>query len=157
MMSIATQGATAQDTTAIAARVAALLEQPYPITITYDEDGTVIARCPDLPGCMAAEDTLEDTLALLRDAKAAWFERALEDGMTIPAPAVELATYSETELPPAATAAEALAYSGKVLVRMPKGVHRDLVARADAEGVSLNTLIVAYLAHSLGGSASAAA
>lgn len=41
-------------------------------------------------------------------------------------------------------------YSGKVNLRMPKSLHRDLVHDAEQEGVSLNQLIVATLARSMG-------
>ena len=41
-------------------------------------------------------------------------------------------------------------YSGKVNVRMPKSLHRDLAHRAEQEGVSLNQLIVTALARSVG-------
>lgn len=45
---------------------------------------------------------------------------------------------------------EEFEYSGKVNLRMPKSLHRDLVHRAKQEGVSLNQLIVTYLARSVG-------
>ncbi len=51
---------------------------------------------------------------------------------------------AETELPPPRE------YSGKVNLRMPKSLHRDLVHRAQEEGVSLNQLIVTSLARSVG-------
>ena len=41
-------------------------------------------------------------------------------------------------------------YSGKVHLRMPRGLHRDLARRAEQEGVSLNQLIVTALARSVG-------
>lgn len=42
------------------------------------------------------------------------------------------------------------AYSGKVNLRMPKGLHRDLVRRAEEEGVSLNQFMVVALARAVG-------
>lgn len=41
-------------------------------------------------------------------------------------------------------------YSGKVNLRMPKSLHRDLARRAEREGVSLNQVIVTSLARSVG-------
>ncbi len=41
---------------------------------------------------------------------------------------------------------EEIEYNGKILVRVPKSLHKELVARAQAEGVSLNQLIVYKLA-----------
>ncbi len=40
--------------------------------------------------------------------------------------------------------------SGNVRVRMPRRLHKELAEQADREGVSLNTLIVTYLAHEAG-------
>lgn len=51
---------------------------------------------------------------------------------------------SETELP------SPREYSGKVNLRMPKSLHRDLAHRAQQEGVSLNQMIVTALARSVG-------
>lgn len=41
-------------------------------------------------------------------------------------------------------------YSGKVNLRMPRSLHRDLARRAQQEGVSLNQTIVTALARSVG-------
>lgn len=40
--------------------------------------------------------------------------------------------------------------SGKTLVRMPPTLHAQLIAKAAAEGVSLNQLMVALLAGGIG-------
>lgn len=44
----------------------------------------------------------------------------------------------------------ALGNSGNVRVRMPRKLHRELAEQAAREGVSLNTLIVTYLAREAG-------
>ncbi len=41
-------------------------------------------------------------------------------------------------------------YSGKVNLRMPKSLHRDLSRRAEEEGVSLNQFMVVALARAVG-------
>ena len=41
---------------------------------------------------------------------------------------------------------EEMRYNGKILVRVPKSLHKELVAKAQEEGVSLNQLIVYKLA-----------
>lgn len=41
------------------------------------------------------------------------------------------------------------AYSGKVNLRMPKSLHRDLARRAEEEGVSLNQFMVVALARAV--------
>jgi len=42
------------------------------------------------------------------------------------------------------------AYSGKVNLRMPRSLHRDLARRAEKEGVSLNQFMVVALARAVG-------
>jgi antitoxin HicB len=41
-------------------------------------------------------------------------------------------------------------YSGKVNLRMPRSLHRDLARRAEEEGVSLNQFMVVALARTVG-------
>ena len=45
--------------------------------------------------------------------------------------------------------------SGRLVVRLPKSVHRELADRAKVEGVSLNQLILTYVARGLGADAAA--
>ena len=40
--------------------------------------------------------------------------------------------------------------SGKFVARVPKSVHAQLTSRAKTEGVSLNTLVLAFIAQGLG-------
>ena len=42
------------------------------------------------------------------------------------------------------------AYSGKVNLRMPRSLHRDLARRAEEEGVSLNQFMVVALTRAVG-------
>ena len=44
------------------------------------------AHLPDLPGCIAAADTFEETKNLIEEAANFHVERMLEDGETIPEP-----------------------------------------------------------------------
>ena len=46
-------------------------------------------------------------------------------------------------LPPSDVVSE---FSGNIRLRLPKSLHADLSRRADAEGVSLNALMVSLLA-----------
>ncbi len=41
-------------------------------------------------------------------------------------------------------------YSGRILLRMPRSLHRDLADRSRLEGVSLNQFIVTALARAVG-------
>jgi len=41
-------------------------------------------------------------------------------------------------------------YSGKFIQRVPKSLHARLAARAKQEGISMNSLVITFLAESLG-------
>ena len=63
------------------------LSLPYKLEIIPDtEEGGYAARYPDLPGCITCGETLESVSRNAEDAKKAWLEAALEDGITINEP-----------------------------------------------------------------------
>ncbi len=107
------------------------LSRRYPITLYPAEEGGYVAEIEDLPGCLTQGETIEAAAAAIEDCRAAWIETALEDGQEIPLPRTD---------------AE---YSGKLLLRMPKSLHRHLASRARQDGVSLNTEVATLLATSL--------
>jgi antitoxin HicB len=113
----------------VEATVQDLLRRPYRKVITGDSEEGFLAMVPELPGCFTAGETEQEALELLHDAMAGWIESAIERGLPIPEPAGQ--------------------ESGKVLVRMPKSLHRRLLERAEQEGVSANQLAVAILARGL--------
>lgn len=55
------------------------------VILHREEDGGYWAEVPSLPGCISQGDTLEDTLANIKEAIQLWIEVALEDGDPIPA------------------------------------------------------------------------
>jgi predicted RNase H-like HicB family nuclease len=69
-------------------------------------DGNWGAFAPDLPGCVALGDTVEETMELMREAIDMHLEGMVEDGDAIPE-ATTLAGYIEVDIPvqtkPAAT------------------------------------------------------
>lgn len=106
----------------------------YPIQINFDEkDGDYLAVVPDLPGCSAFGDTPEEALREAETAIELWLEAARQIGKPIPEPSVESA------------------FSGKFNLRIPKSLHRALALRAQAEGVSLNQLVQAFLSMGVAG------
>ncbi len=115
----------------IAQRAAEIARRPYRKVVSGDADDGFLIEVPDLPGCVTAGETMEEAVGLLPDAMLLWIGTALEDGHTIPEPSA------------------ASEYSGKVLVRMPKTLHKRLIERAEAEGVSANQLAVSLLAQGL--------
>ncbi len=107
---------------------------PYPVEVVPGEDG-YFARVEDLPGCTAWADDLLKLWPAVEQSKQAWIEDALKSQRRVPKP-------KQIE--------RNLTYSGRVLVRMPKSLHGDLMRRARLEEVSLNHFIVTVLARAIG-------
>jgi len=111
------------------------MQLPYKVEIFPDEEGEgYTAVIPGLPGCMTASDDFSELEALIEDAKRVWIEAAIANGDPVPEPMPE----------------EEKEYSGKFLVRVPKSLHRQLSVRAEKEETSLNQMVVALLAESMG-------
>ncbi|MBQ9348781.1 MAG: type II toxin-antitoxin system HicB family antitoxin [Oscillibacter sp.] len=63
------------------------LSLPYRLEILPDrEEGGYTAWYPDLPGCVTCGETLERVAANAEDAKRAWLEAALREGLEIAEP-----------------------------------------------------------------------
>lgn len=108
------------------------LSLPYRIELIREGEKTWFARVPELPGCMTEGDTAEEAAKMIQEAMALWIELALDDGVPIPEPRpIEQ-------------------FSGKFVVRMPKSLHRDLVAASHDEGISLNQYVMSELARVAG-------
>ena len=97
--------------------------------LSSDEGGGFLVTVPDLPGCIADGETVEQAITEAHDAFEAWAMAEREDKGILPAPK---------------------AYSGQFVQRVPKSLHSRLATRAAAEGVSLNQLAATYLAAGLG-------
>lgn len=90
------------------------------------ESGFVVSY-PDLPGCITCGETVESAIANALDAKKAWIEAALEEGIEIPEPdSIE-------------------DYSGQFKLRIPKSLHRLLAEHSKREGISMNQYCVYLL------------
>jgi len=101
-----------------------------------DEGGGFLITFPDLPGCMSDGETEAKAVANGRDAFESWMSARVDSGNSIPAP-----SYRPEAIP---------TVSGRFVTRLPKSVHARLTERAKAEGVSLNSLVLAYIAEGLG-------
>ena len=63
------------------------MAMPYRMEIVEDKDeGGFVVSYPDLPGCITCGETVESAAANALDAKKAWMEAALEDGVEIHEP-----------------------------------------------------------------------
>ena len=50
------------------------------------DEGGFVVTFPDLPGCLSSGETKESAIANTMDAKKAWLEAAIEDGVEIAEP-----------------------------------------------------------------------
>lgn len=80
-----------------------------------------------LPGCITCGETIERAVENAADAKKAWLEAALEEGIEIHEPG------SLEE------------YSGQFKIRMPRSLHRDLAEHSKKEGISMNQYCIYLL------------
>ena len=94
---------------------------PYKMEIVEDkEEGGFVVSFPDLPGCITCGETVESAVANAMDAKKAWLEAALEEGIAIHEPdSID-------------------DYSGQFKLRIPKSLHRLLAEHSKKEGISMN-------------------
>ncbi len=105
--------------------------EDYPINITPlpdDEGSGFLVTFPDLPGCIADGETIEQAIKEAKDAFNAWTAAELADKGQLPMPKT---------------------YSGQFVQRIPKSLHQQLAQRASIEGVSLNQLATMYLSQGL--------
>jgi antitoxin HicB len=107
------------------------LSLAYSVTLDPDPEGGYVSHIKDLPGCFTQGETLEETMANIQEARELWIETAYEMGDLIPLPN------------------NTIEYSGKLLLRMPKSLHRDLAQQAELEAVSLNQYISSVLSRSV--------
>jgi antitoxin HicB len=99
----------------------------YHKRLYQDEEGDWIAEVDDLPGCIADGKTPDEAIENIGSAMASWISSRIAGGLDIPEPSI------------------AEHYSGKILVRMPRSLHRRLSLQAKDEGVSLNQYVVSLL------------
>ena len=104
--------------------------------LSNENGGGFLITFPDLPGCMSDGATEAEAVANGKDAFKAWVTARADAGKEIPEPFFHPDTVPEM--------------SGKFVTRLPKSVHAKLAQRARAEGVSLNTLVLALVAEGLG-------
>lgn len=96
----------------------------YPYTIEEEEeDGekVYVAEIPDLPGCGAQGNTLEEARKNLEKAKEIWIEESWNRKLSIPEPSRD--------------------YSGRILLRISPVLHGQLNKHARQAGLSLNQFI----------------
>ena len=122
-----------QKTKAVRQPLEYYLNLKYPITFYSEKEGGYTAIIRDLPGCMTQGETLSEAMENIEEARELWIETVYETGKKdVPLPS------TENE------------YSGRLLLRIPKSLHRHLSEGAEKEGVSLNQYILSLLSEANG-------
>ena len=110
-----------------------LNDYPFEIRpLTAAEGGGFLISYPDFSECISDGETVEEAIANGREALSGMITALEALGQPVPAPN------------------SGGVASGKFVARVPKTIHAQLTTRAKAEGVSLNTLVLTFIAEGLG-------
>jgi predicted RNase H-like HicB family nuclease len=102
----------------------------YEIKIIPDkESGYLAGRFPDFPGIITGGYSLEEAVRNSQEALELTIVTMKKHKISLPKPKTR--------------------FSGQFNVRVPKGLQRELVRKAEEEGVSLNALITYLLSQSM--------
>jgi predicted RNase H-like HicB family nuclease len=118
--------------TTIPISVRAILARPYVRRLLPDPLGGFTATIQEFPGCIAEGASAEEALVNLDAAAASWIEVALEQGVDIREPI----SFDGC--------------SGKIALRIPRGLHRQAAELAELEGCSVNQLLATAIAAYVG-------
>ncbi|MDD5056335.1 MAG: toxin-antitoxin system HicB family antitoxin [Sideroxydans sp.] len=111
---------------------AGILCKAYARRLVPDETGGYVASIQEFPGCVAEGDTPDAAMKNLDEAAASWVEVALATGYEIREPVLFHG------------------YSGKIALRIPRGLHKQVAELAELEETSINQLLVTAVAQYLG-------
>jgi antitoxin HicB len=112
------------------------LKRPYARILRPESDGSFGAEILEFPGCFAVGDTGSEALQNLENVAESWILGVLAKKERIPEP------LQEKE-----------AFSGKLVLRLPRSLHKKAAFAAEQERVSLNQFISACVAEAVGLSA----
>ena len=111
-----------------------LTDYPFEVRpLSAEEGGGYLISFPDFAECISDGETIDEAIESGRDALKA-----------------TIAALKAKKFPVPAANSGGVA-SGKFVARVPKTVHAQLATRARAEGVSLNALVLTFIAQGLGG------
>lgn len=109
------------------------LRLPYTFTIGKDKEHNgeeyFYVQVNELPGCASDGTTPEQALKNVKDAMYDWIETCLLNGEKVPTPD---------------------RFSGRFTVRIAPSLHKDLVVKANEEGISINQFISTAIARAVG-------
>lgn len=113
-------------------RARELADKDWTIEVQRTETGGYFAKVVELPGCMTEADTWDELKEMIHDALVLWLASAIEHDDPVPSPTSDAR------------------YSGKMLVRTSRRLHRVIARAAEREGVSMNQWVVETLATAVG-------
>jgi len=109
------------------------VDYPFEVRpLSEEEGGGFLISYPDFSDCISDGETVEEALTNGKDALKS-----------------TIATLKAKDLPVPSPNGGGVA-SGKFVARVPKTVHARLSSRAKTEGVSLNALVLTFIAEGLG-------
>ena len=112
-----------------------LTDYPFEVRpLSTEEGGGYLISFPDFAECISDGENVDEAIENGRDALKATVAALKSKKLPVPAPN------------------SGGVASGKFVARVPKTVHAQLATRARAEGVSLNALVLTFIAQGLGGS-----
>ena len=97
--------------------------------LSKEEGGGYLVEYPDIPGCMSDGESIAEAIANGREALRDCIAVFRESGRTVPKPSVEAAQWRQ---------------------RLPRTLYAKLTKQAEAEGVSINSLVTAIIAEAIG-------
>lgn len=109
-----------------------ILSDQYARRLTPNPGGGYTATIQEFPGVVAEGATADEALKNLESAAHSWMEAVRTSGQRVPEP-VDLG-----------------GFSGKIALRLPRGLHKRAAEMASSEGVSLNQWLVSAIGHYLG-------
>ena len=110
-----------------------LSDYPFEVRpLSSEEGGGYLISFPDFAECISDGETVEEAIVNGRDALKATIAALKAMKHSVPAPN------------------NGGVASGKFVARVPRTVHAQLATRARAEGVSLNALVLTFIAQGLG-------
>lgn len=113
------------------------LKEPYGRVVSPEPDGTFRAEIVEFPGCIATGESAAEAFSNLEEVAISWIEALLSKGKHVPEPI------------------DHTGYSGKLVLRLPKSLHKKAAHLAARDGVSLNQFIVSCLAQQVGSKSTA--
>jgi len=93
--------------------------------LSSEDGGGYYITYTDLPSCSSDGETIEEAIKMGEDARICWIETEYEIGKEIPM------SFSYMDN-----------FKGRITVRVPKTMHKELIEEADEEGISLNQYLI---------------